>query len=367
MAPSNECPLYTETEEPQLLPPYQQEKEDLSSYELQVYEGIHTYYYGGNHGDGSIYLQDAAKPSSGHSWSRYTFPAIYATTILVAGFLHQRVLVENNMPYFLMAVYNTVATVVALICISYNYLSGADTVDTTNVRIHDMEINRRRQYISGRAQQQEMMSGHWKPFAFILLYMASEEGFWFSISSMPLLSHQATYLAYPLFVAFFTWEWVFAGKKERVVGGVSAEDVMSRLKVAVAMGGLGLCWSYKTSFEWWTCVVAVAMGAFKNVVTRDILMNSPHRASELVMLASSALSFRALMSCYSSAEYPQIWLHLTGLSWEGGGRVAVVGVCYGIAQVAGVEILREWEPVRGCWTVVVPAAVGVVGCLAFRI
>ncbi|KAK6514747.1 hypothetical protein TWF506_007113 [Arthrobotrys conoides] len=340
-----ECPAYTETKTDESPPPPYR-SEEAYQYELEVYDGIQNYYYGGQN-DGNVSLSPSLK------WRQYILPLVYIITLSTATLLHRNILKENNVPYFLTAVYNTITVVLAVSGIVYNSYRQAGA-------IQDVENPKS---VGGKRQNQ---SDHWKPFAFIFLYMASEEGFWFSLSSMDLLGQRITYLTYPLFAALFTWEWVFAGKKERMVKGIKKRD-MERFRMAVAVGGLGVVWSYRTSFEWWGCMVGVAILGFKNVVTRDILMTSSRDASELVMLAGSAVSFRALMSCYGSAEYSLIWPQLMAVSWQCCAKVLVVGICYGIAQLVSVEMGRVWEPVKGSWMVTGSAVVGGLGCLVWGV
>ncbi|KAK6337670.1 hypothetical protein TWF730_003062 [Orbilia blumenaviensis] len=327
-----------------LLPIYRSE-ESFEPLELEIHGEIQNYYYG------SPYDRDASR----WNWKKYFLPLVYTVTLSTATLLHRHILTESRMPYFLMAVYNTTATAVSLSCIGYN--SYRETSVQREMTVSDDET-----FI----ERKDRATNHWKPFAFIFLYMASEEGFWFSLNSMDMVRRGLVYLTYPMFVAIFTWEWVFSGRRDRVLKGVNREEV-NRLKITAAAGLLGICWSYMTSVEWWVCVVAVAGAGFKNVVTRDIFMTSQHHASELVMLASSALSFRALMSCYGSPEYSLVWPQLREVSWLLAGKVLGVGVCYGISQLVLVEILRIWEPVRGSWTAMGPAVVAVLSGLALDI
>ncbi|KAK6355624.1 hypothetical protein TWF718_000019 [Orbilia javanica] len=334
-----EYPTYVETEgeEPLSAPPYQ--PTNLSDHELEIYEEIQNYYYRGPYDSPiCISFEPANHPIK---WKKYLLPLVYTIAITATTVLHRQNLRENNVPYFLMAVYNTIAVMLAVVGIVYNSFRPKHPQDIESHPISWAQTSR---------------TDHWKPFAFILLYMASEEGFWFSLASMPLVRQRVAYLAYPLFVAFFTWEWVLGGNKTRAAW-IEKKD-LDRLKIAALVGGLGVSWGYQTSFEWWGCIVAVAALGFKNIITRDILITSQHNAPEMVMLAASTVSFRALLSCYGSPEYSMVWPHLTGLSWECCLKVLAVGSCYGIAQLALVEMGRVWEPVKGSWAVMGPALVG---------
>ncbi|KAK6500523.1 hypothetical protein TWF481_010866 [Arthrobotrys musiformis] len=340
-----ECPPYLEVGKDSPPPPYDLGETDV---EAEICEDIRNYYYGDRSNRGSITLGDESDRSS-TKWGKYLLlPLVYIIAITTATLLHRSIILEENMhmPNFLMAVYNTISVVLSLIGVAYN-------------------PSRENEATGSRMRRRE--SDHWKPFAFIFLYMASEEAFWFSIASMPsLMMQRVAYLAYPLLLVFFTYEWVFAGTKRRLEMGVDEGD-LEAWKLAAMVGTIGVCWSYRTSFEWWGCMVGVAGLAFKNVVTRDILMTSPHNAPELIMLASSAVSFRALVSCYGSTEYSMVWPDLTNISWENCLKALLVGVCYGIAQLVSGEMVRVWEPVRGSWVVVAASATGVIGCLVFGI
>ncbi|KAK6330114.1 hypothetical protein TWF718_003542 [Orbilia javanica] len=277
---------------------------------------------------------------------------VYIATIVAATFFHKTVIAETKAPYLLIALYQSITAVIALVYTAFN------TYATGNFQALTQDTAMKHESIPEHALK------HWKPFAYILLYLFSEEGFWLSLSSLSLFRQQLIYLSYPLFAAIFTWVWVISGRGGRPTDGIKGERM---LKVAALAGLLVLCWSYELSFGWCISVVGVAMRGFMNVITRDLITSGDHIASELVMSASSALAFRALSSCYSSTEWARIWPHLAELSWEIYRKAIATGVCYGMAQLIGMEILRKWETAKGCWIMVVPAAVGVVGCLAMKI
>ncbi|EPS35358.1 hypothetical protein H072_11303 [Dactylellina haptotyla CBS 200.50] len=325
-----------------ILPMYNRDQQCLpfSDQESVLYNDIQTYYYQGSHEGGSILLD--SRPSENAKYVKYTsaiLPVLYIFAIITTTALHTSVVRSADMPYFLMALYNSTATLISMLCVVFQY-SSSNSEDATK----DLE------------SIQDRSSRHWKPFAFVLLYLLSEEGFWLSLKSLPELHMHITYLAYPFFLALFTYHWVFGGSVYRL-NCVSLYD-RNNLQIVGMFGILTLCWSYEMSFEWWSCVVAVAMKGFKDVVARDIMASSSYSASELVMLASSALSVRALTLCFNSMEYAYVRSYFTSMPTTEASKVVVAGACYGIAQLLSLEILRSWEPIKRCWVVLVPAATG---------
>ncbi|KAK6359181.1 hypothetical protein TWF696_000346 [Orbilia brochopaga] len=206
-------------------------------------------------------------------------------------------------------------------------------------------------------EDNQINAAAWKPFAFVLLYLLSEEGWWMSLLLVqPEWRRHVTYLSYPAFAALFAWQWAYSGSWRRI-----SEEARPRFRAAAMAGTLAICWSYETSFEWWDCLVAVALHAFKDIVTRDILLGTSTDSSvELVLYGSAVCSFRALVTCFNSVEYGSIWPHIYGLSWTMYGKMALTGILYAVAQVAAAEVWRSWEPVRSAWIVMLPSLV----CLA---
>ncbi|KAJ6255875.1 hypothetical protein Dda_9334 [Drechslerella dactyloides] len=428
-----------------------------ATYDNFGYVPVGDYVYGPDPGMGAIRLEfeDAeAGPKSKETepepglrhfdCGHYMLPYFYAVTIIVTTCLHLETVADAQMPYFLMAVYNSITTVMCfcgIVVASWfndDDDDGEDTdsedsdtdsgYDADSDTDFDSSFDEKQQVYRMLLDASRMdfptpspppptptehtdypsppptpapaltrcssppmrirptrrlspsmrtrLTRNWKPFAFVLLYLLSEEGWWTSLLELqPGWRRHLLYMSYPAFAALFAWQWAFGGKWRRV-----GEEVRPLLKGAGMLGVLAICWSYQTSFEWWNCLVGVAMRGFKvntspkisppghlsatyDVVTRDLLLTNRITTLELILLGSAVLSFRALGSCYNSVEFGTIWPLIHGMSWAEYGRIALTGVCYGIAQVSATEMWRVWEPVQHCWTVLFPVA----ACLALSL
>ncbi|KAK6530508.1 hypothetical protein TWF694_003856 [Orbilia ellipsospora] len=318
-------------------PPYQSPP-SYSPPGFSPLDEIHTYYYGGyTDEEGSIRLEShQPTPIDFRSLfsSRDPLPVLYICNMMATVFTYTRTVKRTDVSYFPIAVYNSIAAFVAMGSIFFNSFKSSKNEGSSDP------------------------SQHWKPFAFVLLYLLSEEGFWFSLKYLPTFSRYLTYVGYPFFLALVTWQWVFGGITGRIFW-IKVED-QRNLQATAFIGLLAICWSFEPTFEWWSCIVATATRAFKDVIARDIMSSSNYMTSELVMLASSVLAFRSLALCYSSSEYDKVWPFLANMSANELALHVATGICYTFTQLTSLEMLRLGEPIKRYAVIISPALWGMI-------
>ncbi|EWC48754.1 hypothetical protein DRE_00059 [Drechslerella stenobrocha 248] len=213
-------------------------------------DGVEIYFDGHTRcrEEGTISLDpDASLPPATSRRPRraYLLTAVYAAALISTTFLHRSVLRDLRMPYFLVAVYSSVTTFVCFICILITSFTVA-TVDAPAAN----------GYTYPRSKQEcmtpiadEETQALWPDDG------EGREGAEGAGRRLRVQQH-AVYLAYPAAAALLTWQWVLGGG---LVGEWRARVVAGCLVGVIA----AVYGSYEPTVEWWSCVIAVVVRAFK--------------------------------------------------------------------------------------------------------